>query len=467
MRKFATAGFIMLAMVALVLGGNPVQTRASSHREAPNISRDPQADNTDVYAFVSNDRRDSVTLIANFNPLEDPGGGPNYYRFGDDVLYELNIDNDGDAKDDITFQFRFRTEVRNPGTFLYNTGPVRSIDDPNLNIRQFYSVAVLGKGGNDDPVRSGTVIADNLPVAPYYVGPNSYPDGYEQVAMQAVRDIGNGIKVFAGPRDDPFFIDVGGTFDLLKGIRGKDGLSGLNVHTIAIQVPIVGLQGPKDSIIGVHSTTHRRTMSVMRAMGGSKASARVSIKAKEPVVQVSRLGMPLVNEVVMPLALKDAFNSLKTSQDAVLFTSETPAGGLFRKSILDPELARLLHGIMGVDVPAPPRNDIVTIFLTGIPKLNQPASVTPAEELRLNMAIPPSDNPNRMGLLGGDMAGFPNGRRPTDDVTDIELQAVAGATPLTPGFEKNNKLGDGVNGNDKPFKNTFPYLAEPHTYQEK
>jgi hypothetical protein len=465
MRKFATAVFIMLAMLAITFGGIPYRTKASSHREAPHIISDPLADGTDLYAFVSNDRRDSVTLIANYVPLQLPSNGPNYYRFGNDVLYEINVDNDGDAKEDITFQFRFRTEVRNQETVAYTTGPVTSLDDPDLNVRQFYSVAVLGKAGNDDPSRSGAIIADNLPVAPYNAGPNSFPD-YEPVAMQAVRDIGNGIKVFAGPRDDPFFVDVGGIFDLLKGIKGRDALNGLNIHTIAIQVPIVGLKGPNDNVIGVTTRSYRASDTVLREQGKVNAKSHVPIGKTTPVTQVSRLGMPLVNEAVIPLALKDTFNTLKPAQDAVIFTSGTPAGELLKKSVLDPELARDLTKQLGVKTPAPPRNDIFTIFLTGIPDLNKPANVVPAEQLRLNMAIPPSANPNRMGLLGGDMAGFPNGRRPMDDVTDIEIQAVAGATPFTPGFEANNKLGDGANGNDKPFKNTFPYLAEPHVYTE-
>ena len=464
MRTLATAVFIVFAMLALVVGGAPTRTGASSHREAPHIISDPLADATDVFAWVSNDRSDSVTLIANYVPLQVPSNGPNYYRFGNDVLYEINIDNDGDAQDNITFQFRFRTEVRNQETVGYVLGPVTSIDDPDLNVRQFYSVSVLGAAGKNDPARAGAVIADNVPVAPYNSGPNSYPEGYEKVAMQAVRDIGNGIKVFAGPRDDPFFVDVGGIFDLLKGISGDDDLDGLNVHTIAIQVPIVGLKGPNDSVIGVTTRSYRNSTSVVRAQGAVDAKGHEPLIRTGPVVQVSRLGMPLVNEAVIPLALKDAFNSISPAQDAGLYTSNTPEGNLLKKSVLDPELGRELTKALGVRVPPAPREDIFTIFLTGIPGLNKPANVVPSEQLRLNMAIPPSASPNRLGLLGGDMAGFPNGRRPADDVTDIEIQAVAGATPFTPGFEANSKLGDGANGNDRPFKTTFPYLAEPFDY---
>jgi hypothetical protein len=485
MRKLAPVAFIMLATLALIAGGAPRGTRASSHREAPYTSTDPQIDATDVYAWVSPDRPDSVTLVANYIPLQAPYSGPNFHRFGeaDSAMYEINVDNDGDAVDDITFQFRFYTEIRNPGTFLYNTGPVTSIDDPDLNIRQFYSVSVLGRGGETDPLRCGTLIANNIPVAPAYVGPKSFPEGYEKVATQAIRDIGNGIKVFAGPRDDPFFVDLGGIFDLLSGIRGVDDLSGYNVHTIAIQVPKAGLRGRFDPVIGVHTSAYRPGITVTRTGDVSKMAHCGSNRW----VQVSRLDMPLVNEVVLPLALKDAFNSIPPWVDYPLAISGTPEGNLLAKSVLDPELGRLLPAILGVRTPPPPRMDIATIFLTGIGPvpgllpngLNQPnnpnlsnvlapaAKMIPASLLRLNMDIPPSATPNRLGLLGGDAAGFPNGRRPVDDVTDIELQAVAGQTPFTPEFNTDDpakRLGDGVNANDRPFMPTFPYLAEPAFY---
>lgn len=470
MRKLIITGFMLVGLFALLVGSLPYKATASSHREAPYTSTDPEVDATDLYAFISNDRRDSVTMIANYIPLQDPASGPNFFRFGEGVLYEINIDNDGDAKDNITFQFRFRTEITNPNTFLYNTGPITSIDDPDLNLRQFYSVSVLGAGGENDPLRGGTVIANDIPVPPYYVGPKSFPEGYEKVAMQGVRDIGNGIKVFAGPRDDPFFVDLGGTFDLLSGIRGVDDLSHKNVHTIAIQVPIVGLQGPNDTVIGLRTSAYRKAIQVQRRNAKNKASARAKLtgkETKETFVQLSRLDMPLVNEAVLPLALKDAFNSISPAVDAPLFTGDTPAGNLLKKSILDPELARLMRDIMKINVPPAPRNDILTVFLTGIPTLNQPAKVVPSSQLRLNMAIAPAAAPNRMGLLGGDASGFPNGRRLADDVVDASLQVVAGATPFTPGFEANNKLGDGVNGNDKPFKPMFPYVAEPHAYVDE
>src|SRR5919202_411110 len=229
---------LAISAVALGVVGFTKPADASSHREAPFISGDQQADATDVYAFRSPDRPNTVTLIANYVPAEEAAAGPNFYKFGKDVLYEINIDNDADARDDLSFQFRFRNRINNGDTFLYNTGPITSLGDPNLNQEQFYSVSMLEDGDHNDPEREGKVLAHNLQVAPANVGPVSYPDGYRKVADQARYDIGGGIKVFAGPRDDPFFADLGGIFDLLQGIEGEDYLKDLNVHTIAIQVPI-------------------------------------------------------------------------------------------------------------------------------------------------------------------------------------------------------------------------------------
>jgi hypothetical protein len=438
---------------------------ASSHREAPFIGGDPQADATDVYAFRSPDNPDTVTLIANYIPLEVAAAGPNFYFFSNDVLYEINIDNDGDARDDLSFQFRFRGKdtstdrvINNGNTFLYNTGPITSLDDPDLNQEQFYSVSMLRGDDHNDPSREGKLIARNLQVAPANVGPKSYPEGYSKVADQAIYDIGDdGIKVFAGPRDDPFFADLGGIFDLLQGIEGEDYLADLNVHSIAIQVPIETLKGEEDSIVGVRTTSYRKTTSVLRPVGGPDSQLSDPLSTKGPWVQLSRLDIPLVNELVIPLKDKNRFNGSKPRFDAQ-----------FLEYVLDPEPARLIEDILGVDVPEPPRNDLVTIFLTGIEGLNKPEGVKPSSQLRLNMAIEPSANPNRLGVLGGDNAGFPNGRRLADDVVDIELRALAGATPLTPEFNKppNNQLGDGVNANDVPFLNRFPYVAEPQDYTD-
>ena len=440
--------------VGLLCAAAMTPGRASSHREAPLIALDPTADNTDVYAFVDPNDRDMVTLIANFIPFQAPDGGPNFYLFDPNVLYEIHVDNNGDAVEDITFQWRFTTERRNPDTFLYNTGPVTSIDDPDLNVRQFYSLTRV-----DGPRRIGhaaTLLSGRLPVPPPNIGPRSTPN-YGSLAggVQQVPPVG--MRVFAGQRDEGFYVDLG-IFDLLGVGSGQveDSTAGFNVSTLAIQVPMSQLtrsgsrpSGPNDpnAVIGVWSTASRQAMAT-RTPGGISYSG--------DFVQVSRLGNPLVNEAVIDLARKDAFNSLEPTGDAVALDR-----------VVDPEVPKLLDLLFGVKTPPAPRNDLVTIFLTGIPGLNQPPNVRPSEMLRLNMGIPPvavdDAGYDRLGVLRGDVGGFPNGRRVGDDVLDIALQAVAGATPLTPAFNTapNNALGDGVDRNDVPYLRTFPYLGVP------
>ena len=441
----ACAGLAVLGTASL----SPVT--ASSHREAPLISQDPLADNTDVYAFVSPSSQDKVTMIATFIPLEAPYGGPNFYKFDDNVLYEIKVDNDGDAREDVTFQFRFRTTVRNPSTFLYNTGPITSLESTNWNVQQTYSVTrVEGSWG-----KRSTVLASNVPTPPVNVGLRSTPN-YEALATAAIRQLPGGIQVFAGQRDDPFFVDLN-VFDLLGVPPGdtnnSDSLAGYNVHAIAIEVPIAMLtangsrpssSNDPNAVIGIWSTASRPSTTV-RKDGDEKSQGTM--------IQVSRLGQPLVNEVVIPRGAKDLFNSLEPTEDAAALPF-----------VLDPEVPKLLSAIFGVQSPPGPREDLVTIFLKGIPGISQPPGVRPSEMLRLNTAIPPSLSPSPFGVLGGDVAGFPNGRRLTDDVVDIALRAMAGATPLTPTFivSPNNILGDGVSGNDKPFLTSFPYLSTPH-----
>jgi hypothetical protein len=447
MKKWMFALAAIAAAGALGFG----LSQASSHREAPLISQDPLADNTDVYAFVSPVNPDRVTFIANFIPLEAPYGGPNFFKFDDNVLYDINIDNDGDASEDVVFEFKFRTEVRNPNTFLYNTGPITSLDSQTFNVRQFYTLTRY-----DGPRRGqGTVLAQNLPTPPVNVGFRSTPN-YDALAAAAVRQLPNGTQVFAGQRDDPFFVDLN-VFDLLAvppaDNDNSDSLAGFNVHTIALEVPIASVTAngarptyasDANAVIGIWSTASRP--SVTTRGGGQE-------RFNERYVQVSRLGQPLVNEVVIPRGVKDVFNSLHPTGD-----------GAALGFVTDPEVPKLLSALFGIQSPPAPRNDLVTIFLTGIPGLNQPPNVTPSEMLRLNVAIAPVGNPNRFGVLGGDIAGFPNGRRLTDDVVDIALRAVAGATPLTPSFNTgiNAQLGDGVAANDKPFMAVFPFVASPH-----
>jgi hypothetical protein len=463
MRKPAAIAVSTLALFALALAGMPSPSRASSHREAPLIAKDPTADNTDVYAFVSPDNPDTVTIVANYIPLEEPAGGPNFYKFDDSVLYEIHIDNDGDAKDNIVYQFRFETQLRNPETFLYNVGPISSLDDPNWNMPQFYSVTRVAGG---EPTEVGT----NIPTPPVNIGPRSTPN-YEALAEAAVTELDDGTQVFAGQRDDPFFVDLGSIFDL-GGLRpfnnfhlipldpeaGVDGLGGYNTHTIAIQVPIEHLlEAPLESsegVIGIYASASRSSMRVLNSDG--------TVDESGDLVQVSRLANPLVNEVIIPLGRKDYWNMQDPAGDAQ-----------FLEEFETPELAGLINTLYPAlpDARTTDRDDLVAILLTGVPGLNFTGE-TPADLLRLNLKIAPTaavGQGNVLGVLGGDLAGFPNGRRLEDDVTDIELRAVADgyggfleANFNLPNLSPNNTVGDGVNENDRPFLDTFPYLATPH-----
>ncbi len=435
---------------------------ASSHREAPLIAADPKADGADLYAFVSPDKPDTATLIATYTPFQEPNGGPNFYTFDDNVRYDIKVDSDGDGVEDVTYRFKFNTTVGNKSTFLYNVGPVKSLSDANLNVKQTYTLTRITKDGE-------TVLGSDLPVAPSNIGKKSMPD-YAALSKAAVKKLDGGTTTFAGQVDDPFFVELGGIFDLLT-IRklpgnmggGVDGLAGYNVNAVAVQVPLSDLTSSgtmptnaadKGSVIGVWTTASRPSTRVMNEKGEQSYSG--------DYVQVSRLGAPLVNEVVVPLAFKDYWNGSKPKDDAQ-----------FANAVTDPEFPKLLKLLYGVKVPPQgkfgspeQRDDLVAIFVTGIPGVTKPAKDTPAEELRLNLAIKPSKKPNRMGVLGGDSAGYPNGRRLADDVTDITIDAAAGAAyPL---FHKTfkpdplaTKLGDGVDHNDAAFRGSFPYLALP------
>ena len=441
----AVAALTVGAVGLISLDGSPTGVTAASHREAPLIAYDPQADNSDLYAFVSPDKPDTVTFIMNVVPLQAPYGGPNYYTFGDDIAYRLHIDNDGDAEEDIVYEWRFTTRVENPETFLYTTGPVTSIDSPNLNVKQFYSLTRSDKGG------APRTLIENVPVAPSNVGSNSFPN-YDAVAAQAVREVPNtgGAMVFAGQRDDPFFVDLR-IFDLLQPAPPpRDNLAGLNVNTIALQAPLTrftkdGMRpsAPSDAnaVIGVWSTTWRQSTRVVNTDG--------TMSSDGPWVQVSRLGSPLVNEVVIPRGMKDKFNASQPKDDVANFA----------KYVTNPELATLLNVVAGFPAPKEDRDDLVNVFVTGVQGLTQPAGQTGVGEmLRLNLGVPPTANPNRMGVLGGDLQGYPNGRRLADDVTDISLQAVGGVLKMVPGA---SALSDGVGENDRPFSTTFPYVASP------
>ncbi|GAB4584548.1 DUF4331 domain-containing protein [Nocardia sp. IFM 10818] len=455
----------------LVLGGTvggfalPTTAGASSHREAPLIAGDPAVDNTDVYAFVSPDKPDTVTLIANWWGVQAAYGGPNFYPWATEANYDINIDNDGNGKPDLSYRINFTTDDRRGGsTFLYNNGPVTSLNDENLLFRQNYTVSV-SHGVNDwRPIAHGQA-------APSYVGEASMPD-YQTLREQATETLPSGGSVYVGAAEDPFFLDLR-VFDLLYGgdlsETGTDTLAGFNVNTVVLQVPMRDLALKNDParnpVIGVWSDTERRTMQL------SPGEAKPVGEA----VQVSRLGNPLVNEVVMPGELKDAFNGISPATDATI--PEVV------KRVTDPELAKLIEAIYKIPAPAGPRNDLVEIFLTGIAKnaptldgtkppiqadlnsqiLNADANAKafqPSEMLRLNMSVPVTASPERLGVLAGDLQGFPNGRRLTDDVVDIALQAMEGAA-ATGQLVDALAAGDKVDANDAKFSESFPYLALP------
>src|SRR3954462_4133819 len=430
----------------------------SSHREAPLSSIDPTGDDTDVYAFTAPDATGALTIVENWIPFEDPAGGPNFYRFDDRAHYYANIDNTGDGKADVRYEFVFKTHYRNKNSFLYAAPKVESINSPNLFQYQTYTITrELYKNGKETKSK---VIARNFPVAPNNVGPKTIPN-YGAVAGQAVRGLSGGGKVFAGQRDDPFFVDLGGTFDAItirKGTGnaggGKDDLAGYAVHSIVLQVPeaavtadgrSVSAPDASNAVVGVWADTERRAVDVSNATKKERKA--------NTWVQISRLGNPLVNEVVIPIGKKDMFNRTTPDQDAKNY-------GAY---VVKPELAHLINVLYpGLNVPETNRTDIVQALLTGIPGKTQiGAHPAAADTLKINLGVPPAANPNRFGVIAGDVAGFPNGRRLSDDVTDIELRVIAGALLKPEDGGKQIPLGDGVDQNDKPFRTAFPYVALP------
>ena len=445
----------------------------SSHREAPQISKDAVADSTDVYAFVSgSDAPGTVTIIANYVPLQAPAGGPNFYEFGDDVVYDINIDHTGEGVPSVVYRFRFTTTVTNPNTFLYNTGPISSLTDPNWNRRQTYSVSRVD-GGNEQ------VLATNLPCPPCNIGPRS-TSNYAALAASAVRVLPTGERVFAGQRAEAFWVDLGSIFDLgalrplqdhhlipFAAANGVNPLKNVNVHSIALQLPIgrvtatgsaVTDASSRNAVIGVWTAASRQKVRVE-----SNESESIGVG---PFHQVSRLGNPLFNEVIVPMAHKDRWNSLLPHYD-----------GLFAQYVAHPELAGLLPVLYPGAFPnlaaySKARADLEAVLLTGIPTGIVPGfqnftGTTPADMLRLNVAIPASSSPKPIGLLAGDAAGFPNGRRVTDNVVAIELMAIAGATiPLVdPTFKPDavvSAVSDGTTQPPDSVQATFPYLGTPY-----
>ena len=454
------------AAVALLALALPAAATASSHREAPLISSDPEADNTDTYFFLDPNDGGRVILLGNWIPLEEPAGGPNFSHFGEKIRYEFNVDWDGDAIEDVVYRIQFTRHVRNPDTWLQNTGPVNSPDDANLNVYYTYKVEKIVGPSPNQPGSAKVTLGDDLLEAPNNAGSKSFPNGYGKGSHIAdtVYTIDQDTKVFAGPRADPFYADLGMIFDLIN-FRpgtlpgnmggGRNDLAGFNTHTIALSVPIYQLTknhtlptntGDPNAIISMWSSTWRLKNRVLSETGDKPAELG-------DWVQVSRLAVPLVNEVVIPLGKKDLFNASLPRDD-----------GQFATSVLDPEVPRILKALFNIDSPPAPRNDLLAVVL-GVDGLTRRPGEVVSDQLRLNVAVfptPPS-LANRLGVLGGDLAGFPNGRRPYDDVVDIELRILAGV--LVPAFNHspNDSLGDGVDGPDKAYNPAFPYAATPHS----
>lgn len=497
-------GFVASALLLpLLLVGTALfsytSAAASSHREAPLISKDAYADTTDAYVWIPQGITDRIVLAASWIPFEGPEGGPNYYEWDDTAYYDIFVDNNGDAVADITYTLRSNSVIVNPDTFLYNVGPIDSLSDSDWNLKQYYTVTERTSGGT-------TEIVDGVLVPPANIGSKSTPDYVANLWEQAIYDVnigGDAISVFAGPTDDAFWVDLQ-VFDLLT-LRGQDtpigynndnnipldSLSGFNVHTLVIELPIDRVTAGGEPVIGVWAGTRRAGLTVLDQQAGATPT------------QVSRLGMPLVNEVVLPLGLKDTFNAIAPSVDLTVY-------GLLQESVENPEIGTLLCALYGVPLPGDGddncnteytagtphtgRGDIFDIFLTGMVlanpftittasgpvelpagfNVNQPSGVVPAEMMRINTAVSGdlcAPTPSPLGVLGGDACGFPNGRRLTDEVIEIELLAVAGAAyevlddtdasfSFNPAFI--GVLDDGLNGNDVPFRNTFPYFAPPH-----
>ena len=445
----------------------------SSHREAPEISMDPAADNADVYAFVSPDKPDTVTIITNFVPLQAPAGGPNFFEFGNDVLYSIFINNSGDAHPDIEYQFQFHSSLRNPNTFLYNTGPIDSLKSTNWNKRQFFSITRVQDG-------KSKLLGSDLKCPPCNIGPRSTPN-YETLAAEAVHTLPTGEVVFAGQRNDPFFVDLGAIFDLgdLRPFQhlhliptpdgtGVDNTKAVNIHSIVIQIPIKSLTTdgsmPTDvmsakSVLGIWSSSSRRKVKMIDAANDSKSESG-------PWTQISRLGNPLFNEVIVPLGKKDVWNGQQPSGDAA-----------YLSNVEHPELAGLLPVLYPNVFPnlaafKTARADLVAILLTGLPSgvvggFQNYTGKTYADMLRLNVAVPPAKSPNPLGVVGGDLAGYPNGRRVFDDVVTIELRAIAGLTvPLVDKTFKPDAATSAIDQGIAPaasrYLTAFPYVGTPY-----
>jgi len=516
------------ALVAL-----PLAAFGSSHREAPNISRSPTLDATDLYVFNSYEagRAGYVTILANYIPLQDSYGGPNYFALDPAGLYEIKIDNNGDAVEDLTFQFQFTNTLGNNNAGialnvgpagntksvavpLKNVGPISASSSGNLNFNETYTLTVVtgpARTGTAAPVTNAASGSTTFTRPMDYIGQKSFGSdaGYAAYAAQYMYNVtipgcGSPGRVFVGQRKEGFAVNLGEIFDLVNlvpiegdndpaynpapgtpfpgGITqsaGNNILSDKNVTTLALEVPAACLKGTGNGVIGAWTTASTRQVRI-RNENATFAKPEVNGGAW---TQVSRLGMPLVNEVVVGIPDKDHFNSSAPKNDGQFATYVTnptlPA--LLNALFLTPVNATLGTSLTNLAPTNFPRNDLVAAFLTGFAGLNQESNVTASEMLRLNTAVPPTPagSQKTLGVAAGDLAGFPNGRRPGDDVVDIALRVVMGALcyPLPIGANGaptnlglcapsdapvgNVPFTDGAPISAADFDATFPYLKTP------
>jgi Domain of unknown function (DUF4331) len=472
MKRLKSTMAWVMALLVLV----PASLFASSHREAPISALDHSADVTDWYAFVSYDHPERVTMILNVDGLLEPANGPNYFPFDPNVRYEMKVDNNHDGIEDITFQFRFNTQIRQPRVFTSFVGgiggipPITALDGPGsegLSLRQTYSVTMVKNGIATDLTNGRTVFA-----VPSNAGPLTMPN-YQKLFNQGIYDLGNGVRVFAGTVDDPFYIDLGAAFDSLNfrmGVGGilrpavdaddthnyaPDAVAGFNVNSIVLEVPITMLTvdgqvhpaSDKNAVIGTYGATSRQRIAIRRASGNINGAGEWR--------QVNREGNSLINELIIGTGFKDRFSVDDPAND-----------GQFASFFLDPLLAHLYSSILKIPIPPAPRTDLLPLvqYMAPICPGCGPADAGPvADLLRLNTGIPPTPvgNQKRLGFLAGDLAGFPQGRRPIDDVVDIASRAVVGilADPVKFGA----RVGDGVNTNEEGYRTTFPYVLPAHS----
>ena len=504
MHKLRTGLIFALSIVL----ASPPAAFAASHREAPLTALDRLADITDFFAFVSYDDPTKVTFILNVDPLLDPGNGPNYFPFDPDILYSIKIDNTNSALANVTFNIRFQTEIRAPGLFQGFAGAlngigapadspapvapgtpvippaITSLDGPGsagFSLRQRYTVTMVKNG-----VSTSLVNATGNPLfaVPTNIGPRTMPN-YPALAKQGIYSLGNGIRVFAGTVYDPFYIDLGATFDTFNlrngafpsGIPGvltaaqdandnlnyaPDNVSGYNVNTIAIEVPIAMVTRTGTTLaatdpaatIGAWGTTSRPQITVRRSPDPAQSAGQFR--------QIQRMGNPLINELIIGTGFKDKWSMSNPVDDSQ-----------FANFDLDPLLARVLNaayealfGAGALPIPTPPRVDLLPLVTYAAPIAAAGTPAGPiADLLRLNIGVGPTAQPSRrrLGLLAGDGAGYPNGRRVSDDVTDISLRVVMGVLVNSPPFNNPSSihhfLGDGVNTKDQPYQETFPYVG--------